>query len=63
MRSGDEAEEALVVGAGAAESDEGGGVLGELGAAVVDQADLVLSETEQHPERIQNRSSLGTCVL
>ena len=48
-RSGDEAEESPVVCACAAEGDEGGGVLGQLGAAVVDQADLVLPETEEHP--------------
>ena len=62
-RQCDEAEESPVVGAGAAEGDEGGRVLGQLGAAVVDQADLVLPETEQHPERERIHSKLGQPAL
>ena len=66
-RQCDEAEESPVVGAGAAEGDEGGRVLGQLGAAVVDQADLVLPETEEHPEIREDShkvrsASLGTWV-
>ena len=62
-RSGNEAEEPPVVCACAAEGDEGGGVLGQLGAAVVDQADLVLPETEEHPVGIRTWSTFGTGVL